>query len=235
VNAFLTSLKDAIAAPGQGDLSEQLTAALELQKSRNHQGGDKLKALEAAQASLNAADINADDKTELTPELLSTDFNSVGDAIKAKTKAIEAEISRASENNISPEKLQEFKEMFEHFDRNNNGSLNLHEFAGCLTSLGEEKLDAEVEAIVKQLDKNGTGTIQFPEFIDFMVKVSSDQDSEDEIVNSFKVLTNDADFITEAQMREVMSPEEVAYLTANMPPLGGGYDYKSWTSAAFRR
>jgi Ca2+-binding EF-hand superfamily protein len=47
--------------------------------------------------------------------------------------------------------MAEFKEMFSHFDKDNNNQLEKHELKACLSSLGYSKTDAEIDAIVKDI------------------------------------------------------------------------------------
>ncbi len=46
--------------------------------------------------------------------------------------------------------MAEFKEMFSHFDKDNNNQLEKHELKACLSSLGYSKTDAEMDGIMKE-------------------------------------------------------------------------------------
>ena len=60
-----------------------------------------------------------------------------------------------------------------------------------MRSLGQNPTDAELHEMVNEVDSDGNGTIDFPEFISMMSKRVHDMDSEDEIKQAFKVFDKD--------------------------------------------
>lgn len=235
VNDFLQQQKTAVAGEASGELEQQLEDANNLMVVRNTTGMEKMQAVEAANNAMGEAHVSADDKTDLSPEGVSAEFEQLGDAIKAKIGAVQAEIASKASSEIPAEKVTEFREVFAHFDKNSNGVLSHLEFTGCLKSLGEDRSDADFAQICQNVDTDGDGEIQFKEFLEFMISVTQDKDTEDEIVAAFRVITNDGDVISEDQVRSCMEAETADYLIAQMPAVEGGFDYKSWTAQAYGR
>jgi Ca2+-binding EF-hand superfamily protein len=65
---------------------------------------------------------------------------------------------------ISLEKQEELREIFSHFDKNNDGVIESSEFAQLLEALGAEMSESEVATGLRALDEDGSGTIEFEEF-----------------------------------------------------------------------
>jgi actinin alpha len=138
---------------------------------------------------------------------------------------------------VSPAQLKEFKEVFDHFDRDQNGILTRVEFKACLQTLGDEPTDHELDAIMKSVDPENKG-ITFDKFTEFMVHRTKDSDTKEEMFESFKSLANDKEFITEEDLRRVMPNDKVQYLLQRMPKykdVAGGYDYRAWVEEAYSK
>jgi Ca2+-binding EF-hand superfamily protein len=233
LEAYIKSTSAKVQDESKGELEDQLNAVLALQQDRNVTGGGKFAQVAVANEAMQQAAINADEVSDLNVETLSADFNALGDAIKSRAAAIQDTINAKNASQIPPERVAEFKQTFDHFDKNRNGVLSQLEFKGCLSAMGDEKTDEQMAELMKQVDPTGSGSCKFNEFMQFMIRVTQDQDSEDEIIAAFKLITNDANVITADQIQSVMGQDEAAYLIANLPKVPGGFDYKSWTGKAF--
>ncbi|KAI1877917.1 uncharacterized protein JN550_000099 [Neoarthrinium moseri] len=70
---------------------------------------------------------------------------------------------------LSPEEIQVFKDLFDSYDPDKDGSITVEEFAKVMSSApGKQPTQAEVEQIIKEVDLDGDGTINFNEFITMM-------------------------------------------------------------------
>ena len=59
---------------------------------------------------------------------------------------------------------------------------------------------------IYQIDTDGSGTIDFPEFLTMMARKMKDTDSEEEILEAFKVFDKDGNgFISAAELRHIMT------------------------------
>ena len=56
-----------------------------------------------------------------------------------------------------------------------------------MRSLGQNPTEAELQDMINEVDADGNGTIDFPEFLTLMARKMKDTDSEEEILEAFKV------------------------------------------------
>jgi Ca2+-binding EF-hand superfamily protein len=56
-----------------------------------------------------------------------------------------------------------------------------------MRSLGQNPTEAELQDMINEVDADGNGTIDFPEFLTMMARKMKDTDSEEEILEAFKV------------------------------------------------
>lgn len=152
---------------------------------------------------------------------------------------IENQITVRDGSNISPEQMAEFKQSFDHFDKDKSGELDKMEFRGCLISLGidipsvAEAGDEEFERIMRVVDPSGDGKIQFGEFVAFMADERAGAETKDALVEQFSILANGGASISQQQLSEL--PDGLAdYCMANMAQNpDGSYDYKSFAESCY--
>ena len=107
---------------------------------------------------------------------------------------------------LTDEQVAEFKEAFALFDKDGDGTITTKELGTVMRSLGQNPTEAELQDMVNEVDADGSGTIEFPEFLNLMAKKMQDTDSEDELVEAFKVFDKDGNgFISAAELRHVMT------------------------------
>uniref|UniRef100_A0A8D0EI66 EF-hand domain-containing protein n=1 Tax=Strix occidentalis caurina TaxID=311401 RepID=A0A8D0EI66_STROC len=87
---------------------------------------------------------------------------------------------------LSEEKIAEFKEAFSLFDRDGDGCITTKELGTVMRSLGQNPTEAELQDMVGEVDADGSGTIDFPEFLSLMARKMRDTDSEEEIREAFR-------------------------------------------------
>merc|ERR1711953_964038 len=108
----------------------------------------------------------------------------------------------------SMEKLltAEFKEAFDEFDKDGSGSISTKELLGVMRSMGQNPTEDEVLELVMEVDLNGDGTIDFPEFLQMMKKKSCEQDQLDDLKEAFRMFdTNKDGFIDLNELKKVTS------------------------------
>ncbi|XP_064630950.1 calmodulin-like [Lineus longissimus] len=77
-----------------------------------------------------------------------------------------------------------------------------------MRSLGQNPTEAELQVMVNEVDADGNGTIEFPEFLTMMAKKMTNTDSDHEagIRESFRTFDTDGNgFITKAEFRHIMT------------------------------
>ena len=119
--------------------------------------------------------------------------------------------------NLTDEKIMEFKAAFELFDKDRNGKITSKELGTVMRGLGQNPTEEELKQIIREVDLDGNGTIDFKEFLCLMVKKMKDTDTDEELLEAFKVFDRDGNgFITSHELRNVMNslgenltPEEI--------------------------
>jgi len=90
-----------------------------------------------------------------------------------------------------------------------------------MRSLGQNPTEAELQDMINEVDADGNGTIDFPEFLTLMARKMKDTDSEEEILEAFKVFDKDGNgFISAAELRHVMTNLGGQHLALQFPGRG---------------
>jgi len=149
-----------------GSLETQLAALEALQEDYSAKQSDMENASTAAEAQ-DAAGVVVDAHTPETFETLRAAWNGLSAVYSKAAEAISAQILAEQTAGLTPEQIAEANEVFDEFDIDHNGDLNLQEFHDCCTSLGL-LLDKD-EAGVKhaQLDTDSSGRVDRGEFLKF--------------------------------------------------------------------
>ena len=87
--------------------------------------------------------------------------------IETLLQAIRASLLKAGTEKHTEEFI--LREVFREFDRNSNGSLSKTELAALLNKINLNVDDKYLEALIKKLDSNGNGAVEFEEFVHFIV------------------------------------------------------------------
>jgi len=107
---------------------------------------------------------------------------------------------------LTEEQIAEFKEAFSLFDKDGDGTITTKELGTVMRSLGQNPTEAELQDMINEVDADGNGTIDFPEFLSLMARKMKDTDTEEELVEAFKVFDRDGNgFISAAELRHVMT------------------------------
>jgi calmodulin len=132
---------------------------------------------------------------------------------------------------LSDAQLAEYKETFALFDKDGDGCITVKELGTVMKSLGLNPTDEELADLVRDIDTDGNGQIEFKEFLSLMVnKIGGDAASEDEIKQAFQLFDNDGNgYISTSELRQVMATlgenptdQEVAELMQEADENGDG-------------
>jgi len=85
----------------------------------------------------------------------------------------------------SSQQLAEFKEAFEIFDQDGDGSITTVELGRVMQSLGIEMTQTELVDMINDVDADGNGSIDFPEFVALMSKAMTEAETREELKAAF--------------------------------------------------
>merc|ERR1712183_131483 len=108
-------------------------------------------------------------------------------------------------NKLSSAQLKEYKETFQTFDKNGNGTINSMELATAMRSFGMRPTPKEIENMIKEVDADRSGFVDFDEFVSLMTKRVSKTDKQRELMDAFKTFDRNSDgFIIKSEFQKVM-------------------------------
>merc|ERR1712216_453926 len=92
---------------------------------------------------------------------------------------------------LTSDEVEEIKEAFDLFDTDSSGAISVSELTSAMKSLGFDVKHAVVFQMIAELDADGSGEIEFEEFLDMMTARISDKNSREDIERVFKLFDSD--------------------------------------------
>ena len=71
------------------------------------------------------------------------------------------------------------------------GTIDAKELKVAMRALGFEPKKEEIKKMISDIDKDGSGTIDFTEFLEMMTSKMSEKDSREEILKAFRLFDDD--------------------------------------------
>ncbi|CAN9511126.1 unnamed protein product [Ophioblennius macclurei] len=226
-----------------GTLEDQLTNLKEYQTNIMSYAPE-IKKLEDCHQLIQEALVFDNQYTPYTMEHLRVGWEQLLTTIARTINEVENQILTRDAKGISQEQLYEYRASFNHFDKDHSGALMAEEFKACLISLGydvenEKQGETEFNRIMAIVDPNGSGAVTFQAFIDFMSRETTDTDTADQVIASFKILAADKNYITADELKRELPPDQAEYCIARMAPytgpdcVPGALDYMSFSTALY--
>ena len=97
---------------------------------------------------------------------------------------------------------------FDLFDKDSDGTVTTSELGTVMCSLGQAPSEAELQRLLNDVDADGNGVIDFPEFLTMMARQidRSDATDEEEILSAFRKFDRDGNgFMPAADFRKIMT------------------------------
>ncbi|KAL7603364.1 hypothetical protein Lser_V15G18589 [Lactuca serriola] len=112
-------------------------------------------------------------------------------------------------SSLPEDQLNQLREIFTRFDLDKDGSLTHLEVAALLRSLGLKPTGEQIHKLFKNMDSDGSGTVEFNELVSAM---SSQMMSEDILINQHELMQifqsfdrDGSGFITPAELAKSMT------------------------------
>ena len=185
-NSFATTLKTlSLAVSGlEGDIDDQLAHVQRL--NTNLPPLDAfLSSLSALDQQCSEANIEENDFTTYTYDELAYELGLVKSSVAKKLSFLENQMVARNMTNLTPIQLEEFESVFRHFDRDLSNSLHELEFAAALASLSLVYDEQEMKDTFRVV-AGGKTYVTFEQFIRFMVSVTEDQNTAEQVFQSFR-------------------------------------------------
>merc|ERR1712117_348877 len=211
VGPWIERQMDAVAAIGmgmQGSLEEQLGRLREYEEAV-YQFKPHLEELERINQQIQESFVFENRYTQYTMETLRVGWEQLVTSVNRTINEVENQILTRDSKGITQEQLNEFRASFNHFDKSRTGRLNPEEFKNCLISLGSS------------VDPNASGYVQFDCFLDFMTRESTDVDTAEQVIDSFRILAADKPYILPEELRRELPPDQAEYCIQRMQQYSG--------------
>merc|ERR1712124_29287 len=88
---------------------------------------------------------------------------------------------------LSEEQIDEIREAFSLFDNDASGAIDVRELKAAMRALGFEVKNEELKKMVTDIDNDGSGTIEFVEFLQMMTGKMGEKDTREDIEKVFKL------------------------------------------------
>uniref|UniRef100_A0A3B3CPH6 Actinin alpha 4 n=1 Tax=Oryzias melastigma TaxID=30732 RepID=A0A3B3CPH6_ORYME len=213
-----------------GTLEDQLTHLREYQQSILSYMPE-INKLEGDHQHIQEALIFDNQYTSYTMEHLRVGWEQLLTTIARTINEVENQILTRDAKGISQEQLYEYRASFNHFDK-----VRARRRAPPSCFLPG---DTEFARIMSIVDPNNSGAVTFQAFIDFMSSETTDKDSADQVIASFKILAGDKNYIMPDELRRELPPDQAEYCIARMAPytgpdgVPGALDYMSFSTALY--
>ncbi|XP_075976976.1 alpha actinin isoform X2 [Anticarsia gemmatalis] len=246
VGPWIERQMDAVTAIGmglQGSLEDQL------RRLKEYEAGvyaykPHIEELERIHQAVQEGMIFENRYSQYTMETLRVGWEQLLTSINRTINEVENQILTRDSKGITQEQLTEFRASFNHFDKNRTGRLAPEEYKSCLVSLGysigkDRQGELDFQRILAVVDPNNTGYVSFDAFLDFMTRESTDTDTAEQVIDSFRILAGDKPYITADELRRELPPDQAEYCVARMPPYrgsgapAGALDYMAFSTALY--
>ncbi|OBT63300.1 hypothetical protein VE03_07932 [Pseudogymnoascus sp. 23342-1-I1] len=169
------------------------------------------------------ANIEENDFTTYTYDELSYELGLVKGSVSKKLAFLDNQVVARNMTNLTPIQLEEFESVFRHFDRDASNSLQELEFSAALASLGLVFSEDEMHDYFLETS-HGRDRVTFEQFINFMVDVTEDQNTAEQVFQSFREVADGKPYVTEMDLRHSLVPDDVIEKLTKIIPAHKGPD-----------
>ncbi|KAL5557013.1 hypothetical protein UlMin_039249 [Ulmus minor] len=98
---------------------------------------------------------------------------------------------RGRHHGLNQQKRLEIKEAFELFDTDGSGTIDAKELNVAMRALGFEMTEEQINQMIADVDKDGSGAIDFDEFVHMMTAKIGERDTKEELMKAFQIIDQD--------------------------------------------
>ncbi|GBG28233.1 Calmodulin-related protein [Hondaea fermentalgiana] len=92
-----------------------------------------------------------------------------------------------SELQLTEEQQEQFKKVFDRFDKDNGGTIDAEELEAAMHELGQNPTKVELQEMIEAVDADKSGTIDFAEFLNMMRTKIQDRDTAEDLVDALRL------------------------------------------------
>ncbi|EGR28172.1 hypothetical protein IMG5_181770 [Ichthyophthirius multifiliis] len=132
---------------------------------------------------------------------------------------------------LTQEQIADYREKFTLFDKDGDGYIKISELGLLIRGSNQNPTDAEIQEYQQEIDQEGTGKLDFPEFLALMARKIKETDPEEELMEAFRIFDKNNSGIIESQhlrhlvrqLGEQLSEEETDQMIKEADPKNTGY------------
>jgi len=175
---------------------------------------------------------------DITPEALDAAWDKLAEAEKLREKAVRDNmfrfITKSTTGDVTAEQLAEFEAAFDTFDKDKDHFLNQVEFKAALSAVGIGFPNEDAFLKIFHHTSGGGDKISKEQFVKYMVEISADKDTAEQIKEAFRALADHSQTIALPQLRvHPLVDNDIDYLGHKMPKGGENYDYGTYVDSVF--
>merc|ERR1711931_169371 len=149
----------------------------------------------------------------------------------------EAPPAEAPEYKLSDSLVADFKDAFERIDKEGTGEIPTSELGAVMRMLGHQLKPDQLQECIEEVDGDGSGFVDFDEFLVLMTKKTKEAEEEKEVREAFRILdkegkgTIDANVLKEILLAldETMTEADVDEMVDEIDEDGSGaVDYEEF-------
>ncbi|KAI0985931.1 hypothetical protein GJ496_001014 [Pomphorhynchus laevis] len=96
-------------------------------------------------------------------------------------------MSDEQEYQLSQEQISEIKQVFNMYDRDKSGSIPTNTLGEVMKNLGHNLKYEELQECIEVVDEDGSGSVDWEEFLALMAKKTQENEDEQELREAFRV------------------------------------------------
>eukprot|EP01065_Artemidia_motanka_P027447 TRINITY_DN32650_c0_g1_i1.p1 TRINITY_DN32650_c0_g1~~TRINITY_DN32650_c0_g1_i1.p1 ORF type:complete len:282 (+),score=95.94 TRINITY_DN32650_c0_g1_i1:79-846(+) len=151
---------------------------------------------------------------------------------------LKVKIKAQGKKSLTNGQIEGLRECFNHFDKDGSGSIDVSELREVFRAFGQEMTEAELDNMMKDVDDDGSGEIEFEEFLMLMVNTFGEiASTEREVRERFQQAERKPGLLHTGDLKEIMADlcgeylpqEEIDQIVRQLDTRDDGLiEYEKW-------